>query len=81
MDFIKSLILLCSRLKAEKPLTHGPEGKPSAETEKANSTAQPGILRAQTMVSTPEELLPTTSYTESFLWPSRKGGNPSSTRV
>lgn len=81
MDFIKSLILLSTPLKAEKPLMRGPEGKPSAETEKANSTAQPDILRAKPVVSTPGELLPTTSYTESFPWPSWKGGKPSSARV
>lgn len=53
IDFIKSLILPSTQLKAEKPLIHGPKGKPSAETEKASSTAQSDILRAQTMFSLP----------------------------
>lgn len=47
IDFIKSLILLSTLLKAEKPLTHSPEWKPSAETEKANSTAQPNYFKGK----------------------------------
>lgn len=57
IDFIKSLILLSTQLKAEKPLMHHPKGKPSAETEKANSTVQLDILRVKTMFSLPGELL------------------------